>query len=363
MEADIATQSLGLASNTDFSLISLFLRADIIVKSVIIILIISSIYSWAIIFEKIRMFRKINKSAEEFEEKFWKSKSAETFYNSLPSNIEDPMAKLFKSSMQTVMKTRSKSNLSERLSSVLEVNIEKQMVAVEKYNSFLATVGSTAPFIGLFGTVWGIMNSFQSIAISRNTSLAIVAPGIAEALFATALGLLAAIPAVIAYNKFNSDSKKYSQKLENFSKRFYQLFKWDLSSKVQKNDPMSEINVTPFVDVMLVLLIIFMVTAPLLTVGVQVDLPETSADTLPEENEPLTLTINSKGEIFIQETKVEFKNLIVKILAVSNNRTDTRIYVRGDKAINYGRVLEIMGMLSGSGFTKVALISEPNKER
>ena len=116
------------------------------------------------------------------------------------------MAKLFKSSMQTVMKTRSKSNLSERLSSVLEVNIEKQMVAVEKYNSFLATVGSTAPFIGLFGTVWGIMNSFQSIAISRNTSLAIVAPGIAEALFATALGLLAAIPAVIAYNKFNSDS-------------------------------------------------------------------------------------------------------------------------------------------------------------
>ena len=223
METDIVTQSLGLASNTDFSLISLFLRADIIVKSVIIILIVSSIYSWAIIFEKIRMFRKINKSAEEFEEKFWKSKSAETFYNSLPSNIEDPMAKLFKSSMQTVMKTRSKSNLSERVSGVLEVNIEKQMVAVEKYNSFLATVGSTAPFIGLFGTVWGIMNSFQSIAISRNTSLAIVAPGIAEALFATALGLLAAIPAVIAYNKFNSDSRKYSQKLENFSKRFLSI--------------------------------------------------------------------------------------------------------------------------------------------
>ena len=130
-----------------------------------------------------------------------------------------------------------------------------------------------------------------------------------------------------------------------------------------KNEPMSEINVTPFVDVMLVLLIIFMVTAPLLTVGVQVDLPETSADTLPEESEPLTLTINSKGEVFIQETKIEFNNLIKKILAVSNNRTDTRIYVRGDKTINYGRVLEVMGILSGSGFTKVALISEPYKER
>ena len=223
MEADITSQAVGLASNTDFSIIGLFLRADIIVKSVIIILIASSVYSWAIIFDKIIMFRKINKNAEEFEEKFWKSKSAETFYNSLPATIDDPMAKLFKSSMQTVMKSRSRSNLNERLTGTFEVNIEKQMSVVDKNYTFLASVGSTAPFIGLFGTVWGIMNSFQSIAISRNTSLAIVAPGIAEALFATALGLLAAIPAVVAYNKFNNDSKKYSQKLENFSKRFISI--------------------------------------------------------------------------------------------------------------------------------------------
>ena len=220
MEADITSQAVGLASNTDFSLVSLFLRADIVVKSVMIILVAFSIYSWAIIFDKIRLFRKINKSAEEFEEKFWKSKSAETFYNNLPSASNDPMAEVFKSSMQMVMKSRSKSNLSERLEGVLEANIEKQMTNVDKNYTFLATVGSTAPFIGLFGTVWGIMNSFQSIAISRNTSLAIVAPGIAEALFATALGLLAAIPAVIAYNKFNNDTIKYTQKLENFSKRF-----------------------------------------------------------------------------------------------------------------------------------------------
>ena len=223
MEADITSQAVGLTSNTDFSLVSLFLRADIIVKSVMIILVAFSIYSWAIIFDKIRLFRKINKSAEEFEEKFWKSKSAETFYNNLPSTTNDPMAELFKSSMQMVMKSRSKSNLSERLEGVLEANIEKQMTNIDKNYTFLATVGSTAPFIGLFGTVWGIMNSFQSIAISRNTSLAIVAPGIAEALFATALGLLAAIPAVIAYNKFSNDSKKYSQKLENFSKRFISI--------------------------------------------------------------------------------------------------------------------------------------------
>ena len=220
MEADITSQAVGLASNTDFSILSLFLRADIIVKSVIVILIASSVYSWAIIFDKINMFRKINKSAEEFEDKFWKSKSAETFYNNLPANLNDPMAVLFKNSMQTLMKARSRSNLSERLEGILEVNLEKQMSIIDKNYTFLATVGSTAPFIGLFGTVWGIMNSFQSIAISRNTSLAIVAPGIAEALFATALGLLAAIPAVVAYNKFNSDARKYSNKLDDFSKRF-----------------------------------------------------------------------------------------------------------------------------------------------
>ena len=222
MEADIASQAVGLTS-TDFSRVQLFLRADIIVKSVIIILIAASVYSWAIIFDKYKLFKKINKTSDEFEEKFWKSKSAETFFNNLPANIDDPMAKVFRVTMQSVIKTRSKSNLSERLGSTLQSNIEKQMNIIEKNYTFLATVGSTAPFIGLFGTVWGIMNSFQSIAISRNTSLAIVAPGIAEALFATALGLLAAIPAVIAYNKFSSDSKKYFQKLENFSKRFISI--------------------------------------------------------------------------------------------------------------------------------------------
>ena len=220
MEADISTQAVGLASSADFSLMSLFIRADIIVKSVILILIVCSIYSWAVIIEKFRLFRKINQSTEEFETKFWNSKSAETFYNNLPANIQDPMALVFKDAMQSLLKRRSKSDINSRITTMLETGIEKQISKISKGFTFLATVGSTAPFIGLFGTVWGIMNSFQSIAISRNTSLAIVAPGIAEALFATALGLLAAIPAVIAYNKFNNDTIKYTQKLENFSKRF-----------------------------------------------------------------------------------------------------------------------------------------------
>ena len=220
MEADITSQAVGLASSADFSLINLFIRADIVVKSVIIMLVACSIYSWAVIIEKYRLFKKINQSTEEFEAKFWNSKSAETFYNNLPANVQDPMALIFKDAMQNLLKRRSRTDLNNRMITMLETGIEKQISKITKGFTFLATVGSTAPFIGLFGTVWGIMNSFQSIAISRNTSLAIVAPGIAEALFATALGLLAAIPAVVAYNKFNNDSIKYSQKLENFSKRF-----------------------------------------------------------------------------------------------------------------------------------------------
>jgi len=225
MEQEVATQVVGLGGSTDFSIIQLFLRADFVVKSVIIILIAASIYSWALIFEKQRLFKKIEKSTSNFEEKFWKSKSAENFYNNLSNKNQDPLTNIFQSAMVELIKTKSKSSSVQtaRVSRVLEISGDKEINLIEKHFTFLATVGSTAPFIGLFGTVWGIMNSFQSIAISRNTSLAIVAPGIAEALFATALGLLAAVPAVIAYNKFTSDSRKYSGRIENFSKRFISI--------------------------------------------------------------------------------------------------------------------------------------------
>ena len=225
MEQEVATQVVGLGGSTDFSLMQLFLRADFVVKAVIIILIAASVYSWALIFEKYRLFKKIEKSTNSFEEKFWKSKSAESFYNSLSNRDKDPMANIFQSAMSELIKTKSKSSSiqSARVTRILEISGDKEIELIEKHFTFLATVGSTAPFIGLFGTVWGIMNSFQSIAISRNTSLAIVAPGIAEALFATALGLLAAVPAVIAYNKFTSDSRKYSGRIENFSKRFISI--------------------------------------------------------------------------------------------------------------------------------------------
>ena len=225
MEQEIATQVVGLGGANDFSLWQLFLRADFVVKAVILLLIASSIFSWTLIFDKARLFRRIDQSTKSFEDKFWKSKSAEAFYKNLPAKTPDPLTLIFKSAMVELLKTKSKAAAVQtaRVERAIEVSTDNEIKNIEKNFTFLATVGSTAPFVGLFGTVWGIMNSFQSIAISRNTSLAIVAPGIAEALFATALGLLAAIPAVVAYNRFNNDSKKYSQKLESFSKRFLSI--------------------------------------------------------------------------------------------------------------------------------------------
>ena len=225
MEQEIAAQVVGLGGVNDFSLWHLFLRADFVVKFVIILLLSSSIYSWALIFDKFKLFKKINLSTLEFENKFWKARSAESLHGSLPVKSNDPLTQIFQQAMTELIKTKSKSSAvqSARVERILEIATDNQLKEIEKNFTFLATIGSTAPFIGLFGTVWGIMNSFQSIAISRNTSLAIVAPGIAEALFATALGLLAAIPAVVAYNKFNSDSKKYTARIDNFCKRFLSI--------------------------------------------------------------------------------------------------------------------------------------------
>ena len=224
MEPQVGAAASAIAV-ADFSFLTLFTRADFIVKSVIIILILASIYSWALIFEKYKVFKKIFKSTEEFEQDFINSKSIKTLYEKVGQDSEDPMSIVFRSGAKylTENKSQSQNILTEKVKSVMDVAIDKEVEKYENKLTFLATVGSVAPFIGLFGTVWGIMNSFQSIAISRNTSLAIVAPGIAEALFATALGLLAAIPAVVAYNKFTSNSRKYTQKLENFTQTFISI--------------------------------------------------------------------------------------------------------------------------------------------
>ena len=214
--------------NDEFTLISLFFRADIVVKLVILILFASSIFSWTIIIHKIRLFRSLKEISKQFEEEFWSGRSIKEITSSTRELPESPIKYVFNEAVDEIEKsnqetTKKIDSLVDRLNRVMEAAIDFQNEKLSEYFSYLATIGATTPFIGLFGTVWGIMNSFQSIAISRNTSLAVVAPGIAEALFATALGLLAAIPAVVAYNKFNSDSRRYFSKIDNFSKRFISI--------------------------------------------------------------------------------------------------------------------------------------------
>ncbi len=222
----------------DFSMFGLFMQADIVVKSVIIILVIASIYSWNVIVSKILRMRQLKKLEKEFEEIFWSGNSFEDLYETLNFNKTDPKSKIFCAAILEWKKSKAQSDdnldlnsLKDRMQRSMYVIFNKESENVEKNLTFLATAGSTAPFIGLFGTVWGIMNSFKSIAIAQNTNLAVVAPGIAEALFATALGLFVAIPAVVAYNKISNDISKYFVSLETFMDEFTTIFFRQLEKK------------------------------------------------------------------------------------------------------------------------------------
>tara|TARA_B100000686_G_C16781052_1_gene971893 strand:+ start:474 stop:1205 length:732 start_codon:yes stop_codon:yes gene_type:complete len=236
MEEVIATGNI-TSEAIDFSLLSLFFRADLVVKSVIVILVLASIYSWTIIVGKLIRINRLKKLQIEFDEIFWSGNSFEDLFETFNYNQSDPKSKIFCSAINEWNKSKKQNNkknnqekfsnvnsLKERMNRSMQVTFNKESENIEKNLTFLATAGSTAPFIGLFGTVWGIMNSFQSIAIAQNTNLAVVAPGIAEALFATALGLFVAIPAVVAYNKLTSDLSKYFQSLESFIDEFTTIF-------------------------------------------------------------------------------------------------------------------------------------------
>ena len=214
------------APQGDLSLLALFLQAHIVVKLVVIGLVMASVWTWAIIFEKLVTFRRMRRLANKFEQTFWSGQSLEELYAGLGQKSNHSMAAMFIAAMREWKRSQEGAirhgfaGVQMRIQKVMEVTIQKEMAKLEKRLLFLATVGATAPFIGLFGTVWGIMNSFQAIAVSESTSLAVVAPGIAEALFATALGLLAAIPSVIFYNKFASDLARHAGRLDNFADEF-----------------------------------------------------------------------------------------------------------------------------------------------
>ncbi|HMA52289.1 MAG TPA: protein TolQ [Magnetospirillaceae bacterium] len=231
-------QTAAVAS-TDLSIWNLFMEADIIVKAVMVALVLVSFWCWAIIFDKLFRLRGLVRRAEQFEESFWSGGSLEELYDRIGSRPMDPMSSIFVAAMREWRRSAAKGladpvrlSLPQRIDRVMQVTMSREMEALEARLGFLASVGSTAPFIGLFGTVWGIMNSFHHIGETKNTSLAVVAPGIAEALFATALGLVAAIPAVLAYNKLSTDMDRYAKRLEGFAGEFGAILSRQLEEKV-----------------------------------------------------------------------------------------------------------------------------------
>jgi biopolymer transport protein TolQ len=235
------TVSLGQAVAADLSIWGLILQADFVVKIVMLILLAASVWCWTIIFDKLRRFHRLRGQADTFEESFWSGGSLEELYEDVGNAPGHPLATLFSVAMHewtlasqrgvALTDERSQTNLQRRIDRVMGIALTREMEGLERHMGFLATTGSTAPFVGLFGTVWGIMNSFQSIALTKNTSLAVVAPGIAEALLATALGLVAAIPAVIAYNKLSSDLGRYAGRLETFAGEFSALMSRQLGER------------------------------------------------------------------------------------------------------------------------------------
>ncbi|MEE2760274.1 MAG: protein TolQ [Pseudomonadota bacterium] len=238
MESE-ALNAAGIVAAYDFSVLALFARADLIVKAVMIVLIVASIWCWAIIFEKVRRLRRLNSEASTFEDRFWSGGSLDELYDNMGAQPRDPMSAVFSAAMREWRRSSDAgyasptvgSSLMERIGRVMDVTVNREIERVERQLTILASTGSTAPFIGLFGTVWGIMNSFQAISITKNTSLAVVAPGIAEALFATALGLVAAIPAVIAYNKISKDVDRYAARLDDFANEFSAIISRQLEGR------------------------------------------------------------------------------------------------------------------------------------
>jgi biopolymer transport protein TolQ len=219
--------NLGAANLGDLSLWSLFMQADIVVKLVMLALILASVWVWAIVFEKSTSLRRANRTADAFEDRFWSGGSLDELYSEEGEKPEHPMAAVFGAAMAEWRRSArvagadiSRSGVRDRIDRAMNVTVQREMERMERWMIFLASVGATAPFIGLFGTVWGIMHSFSAIAAQHNTNLAVVAPGIAEALFATAIGLVAAIPAVLAYNKITTDLSRFASRLEGFGSEF-----------------------------------------------------------------------------------------------------------------------------------------------
>src|SRR6201993_640399 len=236
----IDTLPLAGSISHDLSIIGLFLQSDAVVKLVMLILLLASFWSWAVIFDKVMRLRRLRREASTFEETFWSGGSLDDLFERVGQRPLDPMSAVFAAAMREWRRSAAKgllstavmrASLQQRIERVMNVTVGREMERVERFMAFLATVGATAPFVGLFGTVWGLMDSFQSIAASKNTSLAVVAPGIAESLFATALGLVAASPGVNPLHKPRPRLGRYAGRLEAFASEFSAILSRQLDER------------------------------------------------------------------------------------------------------------------------------------
>ena len=377
--ADVAAA----AATPETSIFEMFWSAHIVVKAVMLGLFLASLWCWTIIFDKTRLFRKFQNEMENFEQIFWSGQSLEELYTSLSSQPNNTgAAALFVAAMREWKRSFQQAagsfrGLHARIDKVLDVSIAREVERLESNLLVLATVASAGPFIGLFGTVFGIMNSFQSIAASKNTSLAVVAPGIAEALLATAIGLFAAIPALDRLQQVPGRRRQGAGAARELRRRILVdpvpadrsssvgregLLKADGATQwpstvgggrksgrgrrgVPRYGAMADINMTPFIDVMLVLLIIFMVAAPLLTTGVSVDLPQTSATALNVERKPIAVSLNEQGQLYLMDEPIADADLVAEASGgVAERRRSAHLSARLE-----GRALRAGGGDHGGG--------------
>ena len=349
----------------DLSILSLLAQATLVAKAVLVVLLFMSVFSWALMFRKWMNIRAALKKAADGMDRFNHARDLREAVQSLGGDPDSPLYTVAHEGVTEFNRSKEAGNsedvVVDNVRRALRQGVDMEMTRLTSSLSFLATSANTAPFIGLFGTVWGIMNTFHAIGAMKSASLATVAPGISEALIATAMGLLVAIPATIGYNTFHGSLNRVQRELNAHravSRSGQAEERCLMGSSVGGNKGfVSEINVTPFVDVMLVLLIIFMVTAPMMTEGLDVDLPQTRAvETLPTESDNMILTVRKDGAIFLDSYEVGLDELQDKINLLVKQQ-NKQLFLQADKDVAYGLVVDVMGRIREAGIDKLGVVA------
>jgi biopolymer transport protein TolQ len=354
----------------DLDIWNLIVNASLVVKFVMAILLVVSFMSWMFIFQKWFSIRRAVAQTEKFEREFWSGNDLQSLYQGAVNNRHSigSLERIFEAGFREFAKLRGQrgtetSDMVDGARRAMRATFQREMDFLERHLAFLASTGSVSPYVGLFGTVWGIMHSFRGLSNVQQATLAQVAPGIAEALVATAIGLFAAIPAVVAYNRYSHDMERLANRFESFMEEFSNI----LHRQPRKRGPMHEINVVPYVDVMLVLLVIFMVTAPLITPGV-VDLPSVGKAGQPKVV-PLEIVVMEDQKLMVRERDASGRlvneqavsraalNQIIKARVAKT--PDLSVLIAGDKNVRYEAVLNVMDDLRSQSVPRVGLQVKP----